>query len=309
MKIHHIDSGPHDRQYVDGLLRDKQFQSIYSAPTTVEAMRGGTATLAVNANAASSVSPVTISASEESGIPCERMTPNDGDGSKVILFLHGGGFVRGSLALARVNAVELSAVARVPVLAAGYRQAPEHRFPAAVQDALTVYRRLLESGYAPENIVVVGESAGGCLALTLPDNAARENLPAPPTIVGISPMIDLRMRGASWQFNAGRDIATAKMGEQMISLYLDDATRDHPLAAPINATIVRGTAILLCVGTHEVMLSDVERYAHRADHAEANVTLNLYDGMPHGFTKFDIPVAKRALADVARWCRAHLYHR
>lgn len=306
MKLEHIAAVPADTDYVAALLGDQRFQAMYSGPTTIAQMRAGTALLAGDDKLKGVPPGVAVEATEVAGLPAEWLKAEGHDAGKVIVFLHGGGFIRGSLDMGRANAAELAAAVRVPVLAVGYRQAPEHPFPAATEDTFAVYRALLARGYRPEDIVVAGESAGGCLALTLLPQLAQEGLPLPAGAVGISPMTDLRLAGASWHVNAGRDIATRAMGQRMIDLYIREEERDHPLAAPVNAAVPPQAAVLLCVGTHETMLSDVERYANQADAAGAEVTLTLYQGMPHGFTKFAIPIARQAIADVARWCAERL---
>ena len=302
MKIHHILATTEDQEYVASLLGDQRFQSMYSGPMTIEQMRAGTTLLVGDDKLKGVPAGVTVVPLELAGRPCEKISASEHDDSKVILFLHGGGFIRGSLDMGRANAAELANAARVPVIALSYRQAPEHPFPAATSDTLGAYCALLADGYAAENIVVVGESAGGCLALTLLPHLLREGVPAPLGVVGISPMTDLRLAGAAWYFNAGRDIATRAMGQRMIDLYIGEKDQDDPLAAPVNSAVPAGSSILLCVGSHEAMLSDVERYANQASAAGADVTLNLYQAMPHGFTKFAIPIAHKAIGDVAAWC-------
>lgn len=306
MKLNHVNACAEDRRYVAALLADQQFQALYSGPSTIQDMRAGTALLVGDDKLKTTAEGIAVEAFELAGLPCERLAVPGADNSKVILYLHGGGFIRGSLDLGRANAAELAAGAGVPVIAAHYRQAPEHPFPAATQDTLAIYRALLARGHRPADIVVVGESAGGCLALTLLPHLEREGIARPAGVAGISPMADLAMNGATWYANAGRDIATRAMGQRMVDLYIREQDRDDPLAAPVNSPPPAGSAILLCVGSHETMLSDVERYAHLADGAGADVTLTLYEAMPHGFTKFAIPMARLAIADVAAWCAALL---
>jgi monoterpene epsilon-lactone hydrolase len=307
MKLRHTNASSEDKAYVEALLNDRKFQSFYSQPATVEAMRAANAALASGDKLKAVAPGVAIDPIELAGLPCECLNAPGSDESKIILFLHGGGFIRGSLELGRANAAELAGYTGVTVIAAAYRQAPEHPFPAATSDTMEFYLALLARGYAASDIVVVGESAGGCLALTLLPHLAREDMALPAGVAGISPMTDLRLSGAAWHFNALRDIATREMGERMLGLYIPADQRDDPLAAPVNSPVPPGSAILLCVGTHETMLSDVERYARHAEANGADVSLHLYEAMPHGFTKFAIPMARLAIADVAEWCSGRLY--
>jgi monoterpene epsilon-lactone hydrolase len=306
MKINYFESTAEDRCFVENLLGNEDFARIYAGPQSASDMRTASKTI-LQTNTSSAVSQnVSVTACEIAGVPCERLTPNNAESGGIIVFLHGGGFVRGSLDLGRQNATELAALTGTPVVAVGYRQAPEHRFPAASQDVLNVYLSLLEQGYSHRAIVIVGESAGGCLALTLPTYHARGVCPLPAGLVGICPMADLRMNSASWYVNAARDIATLSMGQRMIDLYIDEADKGDPLAAPLNTPYSRDASILLCVGANEVMLSDVERLAVHAERAAARVTLNIYEAMPHGFTKFNIDMARQAMRDVAGWCMRRL---
>lgn len=302
MNIQYFSASDDDHRFAAALLGDRGFTQVYASPRSAGDMRDATRSLLGSNTYVVDAPDVVVTACEVAGVPCERMETRDADASGLIVFLHGGGFVRGSLDLGRQSAIELAALSKRPVLTIGFRQAPEHRFPAASLDVLNVYRALLAQGHESRAIVLVGESAGGCLALTLPARVMRGECPLPAGMAGLCPMADLRMSGASWHVNAARDIATRDMGERMLDLYIDDAQKGDPLAAPVNTPYDANADILLCVGANEVMLSDVERLAEQADRAGARVALNLYEAMPHGFTKFDTPLARLAMRHTARWC-------
>lgn len=309
MNIHYVEASAADRDFVAAILRDTPFRAAYSSPVTVEQMRQATALFAATPAGRKIAPGVSVAVTALAGLRCETYEPANRAASaarKVLVYLFGGGFVRGSLDMARANATRLAHAAGVPVVSVEYRQAPEHPFPAASEDLLAVYRALLDRGHAAADIVVVGESAGGTLALTLPAWLMREGIEQPAGVAGISPMTDLAMSTASWYYNAARDIATPAMGRRMVELYIAAERLGDDLVAPINSAVAPGLPILLAVGCHDSMLSDVERYALRADAAGAAVSLNLYEAMPHGFTKFDIPLAGRAIDEVAAWALACL---
>ncbi|MFL9889012.1 alpha/beta hydrolase fold domain-containing protein [Paraburkholderia agricolaris] len=302
MNIQYFSASDEDRRFAAALLGDGGFTEVYASPQSAGDMREATRSILQSNSYAIDAPGVVVTSSEVAGVPCEKIVTSDADANGLIVFLHGGGFVRGSLELGRRSAIELAALSKRPVLAIGFRQAPEHRFPAASLDVLHVYRTLLAQGHESRAIVFVGESAGGCLALTLPARVMRGECPLPAGMAGLCPMADLRMHGASWHVNAARDIATREMGERMLDLYIDDADKGDPLAAPLNTPYDANANVLLCVGANEVMLSDVERFADHADRAGARVALNLYETMPHGFTKFDTPLARKAMRHTADWC-------
>jgi acetyl esterase/lipase len=306
MKINFIEATSEEKSFVHALLQNPKFRAGYSGPETVEAMRIATAAVSNTEVARQAQAGVDIERIVIGGVPCEKLTAGKPNHGKIILFLHGGGFVRGSLDLGRSTAATLAKAAGLDVIAVGYRQAPEFPFPAANEDALSVYRTLLHGGHKAEDIAVVGESSGGCMALTLPTWIAKAGLESPAALAGLSPMIDLNMRGASWHFNRERDFATPAMGALMTDQYIKPQMRDDPLVSPLYGPIMKGGAILLCVGSFEVMLSDVERFAFRTDAENSDVTLNLYEAMPHGFPRFDLKIARQAVIDVAKWCALHL---
>lgn len=301
MNIQYFCASDADRRFIAALLGDGGFNQVYAGPQTAGDMRAAAQTILQSTAYEIDAPDVTVTACEIAGVPCEKIALPNADASGLIVFLHGGGFVRGSLEMGRRSAIELAALTKRTVLAVGFRQAPEHRFPAASLDVLNVYRALLAQGHRSREIVFVGESAGGCLALTLPARVARGECPLPAGMAGLCPMADLKLHGASWLINAARDIATREMGMRMLDLYIDDADKNDPLAAPVNTPYDANANVLLCVGGNEVMLSEVERFADHANRAGASVTLNLYEAMPHGFTKFDTPLARQAMQHAAQW--------
>ena len=120
-------------------------------------------------------------------------------------------------------------------------------------------------------------------------------------------MVDLDQRGASWIFNADKDLADLETGRQAVGLYVSDTQRRDPVASPVRFHFRNCCPVLLSVGSHETMLSDSERLAHKADEAGVDVTFNVYEDMPHGFTRFDTTIGTGAILDAARWCAKRLF--
>ena len=304
MLINYIASSAEDREVIRLAIRDVGIQAAYSAPDNIAAMRATNAAL-LEGPALRKISPqVLVTPETLAGVPCERLRIESASADKAILFLHGGGFVRGSLDLGRPCAAGLAELAQVQVYAVGYRQAPEHPYPAARNDVRNAYLALLERGFAPEKIIVVGESAGGCLAFTLPIDLQQQNLPVPGGVAGICPVVDIAMRGASWEFNSGKDVITKQMGLRMYGLYISEDQKRQALASPTYHHFNEFPPIFIGIGTHELAISDAEYLALKADEAGVEVTFNAYDAMPHSFTRYDLSIGARLLADVSAWCGA-----
>ena len=154
MRINFIRASQADKDATRQIIADPAYRASYTGPKTLQAMRAGTVALAAHASIRKVQSGITLVENTLNGIPCETLTRPDADADRVILYLHGGAFVRGSLELGRANASLLAAAAGVRVVAIAYRQAPEHPYPAAPADLLKAYDALLDSGVGPDAIVV-----------------------------------------------------------------------------------------------------------------------------------------------------------
>lgn len=284
------------------ILADASYNASYSGPQTLQSMRAATSQLSLHALVRQVHPDARVQNETLGGVACESITTPGADVTHAIIYLHGGAFVRGNLDLGRANASLLAVVTGVRVIAVGYRQAPEHPYPAAPRDVQQVYEALLRSGISHGAIVVLGESSGGCLALGLAAtlDGRTEDLPA--GIAALSPMVDLELRGASWIYNADKDIANIEVGRKATSLYVTDSQKQEPGASPIRFHYRRCCPIFLAVGSHETMLSDTEHLARKADDAGVDVSFNIYEGMPHGFTRFDTDIAKQSILDAGQWC-------
>jgi epsilon-lactone hydrolase len=233
------------------------------------------------------------------GVPGIRCTPQGARPGAMLLYLHGGAYVLGSANAYRHFAGQIAARAKVPAFIAEYRLAPEHRFPAAVEDGKAAYRGLVEAG--ARKIVVAGDSAGGGLALALLSVVQNELVP-PAAAVVMSPWTDLALTGGSFQDRAEDDpLVTKDMLSKTSASYLDGHDPRDPLASPLYGELAGRPPIQLHVGTSEVLLDDTRRYAERARAAGVDAVAHIWDGMPHVFPSGvgTLEAAEHALALMA----------
>jgi acetyl esterase/lipase len=202
----------------------------------------------------------------------------------VVLYFHGGGYIAGTPRLSRPVVVRVVAQCGGEAFSAAYRLAPEHPFPAALDDAIACYDALVASGYAPGRIVLAGDSAGGGLALALAlkirDSTPTRQLPA--GLALISPWVDLTLSGASIAANAEIDpIIHIGFAEPARRMYLPGGRYDDPLASPLFARLDEIPPIFIQVGTREIVLDDARRLAARLESAGVKHTLEVWEGMHH----------------------------
>jgi len=217
------------------------------------------------------------------GVKAEWITANNAAADRVILYLHGGGYVMGSIDTHRELVARLSKAAQARGLALDYRLAPENPYPAAVDDSIAAYRWLLAQGYKPGRIVIAGDSAGG--GLTVATLLAVRDLGAqsPAAGVCISPWIDLEAEGESMTTRATQDpLVSRAMILSTGKMYVgENGNLREPLAAPIHAYFNDLPPLFIQVGDAETLLDDSTRLAERAKQAGVDVTLQIWDEMPH----------------------------
>ncbi len=246
---------------------------------------------------------------DANGVAAEWSLALGSDPSKVLLFFHGGGYCSGSIVSHRGMVTEAGRAARARTLAVGYRLAPEHPFPAAIEDARSAYRFLLDQGVAPSKIAIAGDSAGGGLTLALMTRVrdAREPLPACAWLV--SPWVDLQMTGASLADKAVTDPLISKSYlEELASAYLAGADPTNPLVSPLNADLAGLPPLLVQVGSAETLLDDAVRIARRAGAADVRVNLEIWPHMIHAWHLWaaQLEAGRRAIASAGAFIRAHL---
>ena len=248
-----------------------------------------------------SIEPVTAN-----GVKAEWSSTPDADPSKAMLYLHGGGYVIGSLDSHRHLAAEAGRAARCRTLAIDYRLAPEHPFPAAVDDAVAAYRFLLASGVQPGGITIAGDSAGGGLVVAAMLAIRDAGLAQPACGWAISPWVDMEALGDSMASKAAIDPTVQKAGiRDMAAQYLNGANPRAPLGAPIYADL-RGLApLLIQVGSAETLLDDAIRLAQVAGAADVAVDLQIWPEMIHVWHMYypDLSAGRRAIASGGEFVR------
>jgi acetyl esterase/lipase len=242
---------------------------------------------AFEATAAPPPPGTTVEPADAGGVPAEWVTAAGADSGRVLMYLHGGAYQVGSPAAARRMIALISAAAQVRVLSVGYRLAPEHPFPAAVDDALTAYRFLLNGGADPAVIAIAGDSAGGGLTLATLVALRDAGDPLPAAAVAISPWTDLALTSESLVTRADADVMIKPDGiRESVATYLADADPRHPYASPLYAGLHGLPPVLIHVGDAEVILDDSTRFAAKARAAGVDVTLEIWDEMPHVWHAF-----------------------
>ena len=221
------------------------------------------------------------------GVPAEWVAAPGCDPERAVLYLHGGGYVIGSINTHRRLAYDISAASGARVLVIDYRLAPEHPFPAAVEDAAKAWRWLLQQGFAAHRLAIAGDSAGGGLTLATLVNLRDQKLGLPACAVAISPWVDLEVVGNSITTRAAQDPMVQKDGLLwMAGLYLNGKNAKTPLAAPLHADLKGLPPILIQVGTAETLLDDSTRIAEKLHAAGVDVRLAMWPNMLHVFPLF-----------------------
>ncbi|HSE05011.1 MAG TPA: alpha/beta hydrolase [Methylomirabilota bacterium] len=239
--------------------------------------------------------------------PAEWLRPPAAAAARVVLYLHGGGYVIGSPRSHRHLAAAVAAAAGASALLLDYRLAPEHPFPAAVEDATAAYRWLLDQAVAPGRIVIAGDSAGGGLTVATLLALREAGVPLPAAGVCISPWVDLTCSGATYASRAEADpIVRRASVEQMAQAYLGPTPARTPLASPLFADLRGLPPLLIHVGSDEVLLDDAVQLAERAKAAGVDATLEVYDRMIHVWHWF-LPMldeAQGAVEAIGRFVRS-----
>lgn len=228
---------------------------------------------------------------------------------KVLYFLHGGGYMACSTMTHRPLTVGLTQALRSDTFAIDYRLAPEHPFPAAVEDALAGYEWLLEQGVSHKKMIIAGDSAGGGLTLATMLAARDRGLPLPAASVCYSPWTDLAATGDSLHTNDPHDVMF--YGESIRKgrhIYLGQAPPTNPLASPLYADLTGLPPLLLFASSTEVLLDDSTRLAHRAQAAGVHVDLQVWHGLPHAWPIFHrlLPEGKKAVHYTAEFVKRHV---
>ena len=250
-----------------------------------------------------------VTATDANGLSAEWTSTPEAQPTRVILFLHGGGYVSGSLVSHRHMIGQAGREARARTLALAYRLAPEHPFPAALEDAIAGYHFLLSQGFDPKRIAVAGESAGGGLAIAMLVSLRDRGLPLPACTWCSSPWVDLEAIGASMTAKAAVDPLIQKPYlMELAAAYLNGVDPRAPLASPIYADLRGLPPFLIQVGSAETLLDDAVRLAGVAGAADVRVTLEVWPDMIHAWHLFyqQLSAGRLALATVGAFIHSML---
>ncbi len=231
------------------------------------------------------------------------------DRHRVILYFHGGAYIAGSPRTHRHLAASLAGAAGARSILPGYRLAPEHPFPAALDDAVLVYSHLLDVGYAPQRIAIAGDSAGGGLAFALALKLMDAGVPLPAALVGFSPWTDLTGRAESLTRNALRDaMLPARRLPEVVEYYLGGHPHGDPLASPMLGTWRAPPPALIMASRSEILLDDAVGMAETLRNAGGDVALELWKGLPHAWPIFAgmLSEADAAIENAGRFLERHM---
>jgi monoterpene epsilon-lactone hydrolase len=234
-------------------------------------------------------------------LTAEWLEPANKASEVVVLYLHGGGYCLGSTESHHAYLTYFSHITETPVLAINYRLAPEHPFPAALEDSITAYQWLLEHKKPHQKIVLAGESAGGGLCLSTLLKLRELRLPMPAAAVCISPWLDLTHTGKSLQYNRTTD-AILKLPEieEVAEFYYENLDPHDPLISPLYGDFTGLPPLLIQASSSELLLSDALRLKAKAEQQGVDVCLEMWKNMPHAWPYFApvLPEAKEALKSI-----------
>lgn len=243
------------------------------------------------------------------GVPAERLSAPGTDETRAFFYIHGGGFVAGSPRTHRPLTWRLAKEIGVPVYAVDYRLAPEHRYPAGLDDCVTAYRALLDRGISASSIVAGGDSAGGNLTLALALRLKAEGLPLPAALVCLSPATDMTGGGASREENAEADsLFVSQMFDSLKPAYYGDIDDRDPFVSPLFGDVSGFPPVLFQVGETEMLRDDATRMAASLKAAGTEAVLEVWPKVWHVWqlNADMLPEAREAIAHIVRFAKQHL---
>ena len=238
-------------------------------------------------------------------VDAEWITCGEVNKNRIFLFMHGGGYYRGSVAATRATVARISAEAKVKCLSIEYRLAPEHPYPAAIDDTYSAYQWLVNEGISHKHIIVSGQSAGGGLCLALLLKIKENNISQPLGAVALSPWTDLSQSGKTMIKNEKIDpVINKKYLDRFAKLYFPDLKNMSYLASPIIGELSGLPDLLIQVGSAETMLDDSRRFFKKAKEAKVNVKIEIWKDMFHGWhgSAHILNDAKDSIKSIARFC-------
>ncbi len=239
-------------------------------------------------------------------VNAEWITCGEVNENRIFMFMHGGGYYRGSIAATRATVARISAEAKVKCLSINYRLAPEHPFPAAIDDTYSAYEWLINEGISPKHIIVSGQSAGGGLCLALLLKIKDNNFYQPKGAIALSPWTDLSQTGKTMVTNEKIDPVISKQYlDRFAKLYFPDSYNMSYLASPIIGELSGLPDMLIQVGSAETMLDDSKRFFDKAKKANVNVKLEIWEDMFHGWhsNAHILKDADNAIINIGKFCK------
>lgn len=248
---------------------------------------------------------VEVEQSELAGVAVDWLRPKNARKDKILFYLHGGAYVIGSRRTHRQLVTHIARAAGVTAVVPEYRLAPEHPFPAAIEDAVAVYKALLEQGYKPEDIVISGDSAGGGLSVATLLALRHAGEPMPAAAALLSPFLDVTASGESAMTRADKDPWFNVSDMAVVARYYcpDESKWRDPLVSPVFANVSGLPPMLIQVGDDEILLSDSTRLAEKLDAAGIDVEIEVWPDMWHVFQMFvgKMPEARQAVAKIGKY--------
>jgi acetyl esterase/lipase len=243
------------------------------------------------------------------GVPAMWAVPKGAQDSRVLLSLHGGGFVGGSMYSHRKLFAHVAKQVGARALIVNYRLLPEGRYPAPLDDAYAAYRWLLDQGIEARHIAFIGDSAGGTLSIGAQLRARADGLPLAAATMLISPWTDMTVTGETMLSNSEKDaLFNLAWVKDLVAGFLDGTDPRNPLASPLHADLTGFGPVYIQVGDHEMLLDDSRRFAERAEKAGLDVRIDVFPEMQHTFQMMAgrAPEADDAVARLADWARSRL---
>lgn len=236
------------------------------------------------------------------GFHCELYQSIQGKSNGLVLYFHGGGYVAGSCVTYRPSAAKYARITKRQVLVFDYPLAPEHPYPAALNSAMDIYQALIKDGH--EDIVFIGDSAGGGLVLATLLKLKSEGVLLPKKAVAISPWTDMTLSGISFETRKDADPQISKGAlKRAAECYVGDGDFNNPYVSPLFGDLAGLPQLLIHVGDDEVMLDDSVGFYEQAKSAGVDVTIKIFPEMWHVFHGYDIPEADSAIEEIQTFLR------
>ena len=251
---------------------------------------------------------VSFQSGQVGGVDGVWVYPADADKSKVLMCTHGGGFAAGSSSSHRKLAGHIAKALGVTAFVLDYRLAPEHPYPAQVEDAVAVFNALLATGIAAKNIATIGDSAGGNLAIATVLRLRELKSETPGCVIAFSPWLDMELTGGTLDSNASTDALVQRpILEGMRGMFLGETTApDNPIANPLKSDFHGYPPLYINAGADETLLDDAVRLHEKAQAAGVNSTISVVEGMQHVFPFLAgrAPEADEEIVKIAAWYKA-----